>query len=132
MRETVLTASFVSFFGGFPVVYVFQRPATDDAELLEDVELQPLTSCLVSPAIQRMPAACLKVHVAAVMALVVARTAALKNHWEWKGAQYASRTNTGIGSSRLSHVPDDLLDEEIWEKVVSYIARIWATLLVAR
>ncbi|CAE7254399.1 CAPN15, partial [Symbiodinium sp. KB8] len=67
---------------GFPVVYVFQRPATDDAE-----------------------------------------TAALKNHWEWKGAQYASRTNTGIGSSRLSHVPDDLLDEEIWEKVVSYIAR---------
>ncbi|CAE7759132.1 IQUB [Symbiodinium necroappetens] len=84
---------------GFPVVYVFQRPATDDTELLEDVELQ---------------------------------TAALKNHWEWKGAQYASRTNTGIGSSRLSHVPDDLLDEEIWEKVVSYIARIWATLLVAR
>eukprot|EP00439_Symbiodinium_sp_Y106_P011743 s6526_g1.t2 len=67
---------------GFPVVYVFQRPAIDDAE-----------------------------------------TAAFKNHWEWKGAQYASRTNTGIGSSRLSHVPDDLLDEEIWEKVVSYIAR---------
>ena len=80
-----------------------------------------------------LPAACLEVlHIAAGMAFLVVRTAAFKNHWEWKGAQYASRTNTGIGSSRLSHVPDDLLDEEIWEKVVSYIARILAALHVAR
>ncbi|CAK9114758.1 Calpain-1 catalytic subunit (Calcium-activated neutral proteinase 1) (CANP 1) (Calpain mu-type) (Calpain-1 large subunit) (Micromolar-calpain) (muCANP) [Durusdinium trenchii] len=66
---------------GFPLVYVFQRPAVDQEE-----------------------------------------TAALENHWQWRGAQYAGRNATGIGSVSLP-VPDDLLDEELWEKLLRYMSR---------
>eukprot|EP00435_Cladocopium_sp_Y103_P013116 s3887_g3.t1 len=66
---------------GFPLVYVFQRPAVDKAE-----------------------------------------TAAMPNHWQWRGAQYAGRSSTGVGSEALP-VPDDLLDEELWEKLLQYMAR---------
>ena len=66
---------------GFPLVYVFQRPAADKAE-----------------------------------------TAALQNHWQWRGAQYAGRSSTGVRSEALP-VPDDLLDEELWEKLLQYMAR---------
>ncbi|CAJ1402727.1 unnamed protein product [Effrenium voratum] len=49
-------------------------------------------------------------------------TAARPNHWQWRGAQYHCRTSTGIGSQPLP-VPDDLLDEELWPKLLQYMQR---------
>ncbi|CAE8635468.1 unnamed protein product [Polarella glacialis] len=67
---------------GFPVVYVFQRPAVDEAE-----------------------------------------TAAVLGRWEWRGALFAGRSATGAPCERLAAVPDDLLDDELWPKVMEYSGR---------